>query len=204
MNTIEITYKNKIKKWSDLVKAAKDQFIHYEKVEGIDWKTYDFSIDCAEDQMKFKDMLQIRCIEELTEASIAFKEGSYDHFKEEISDVINFFISAMIMIDYKMPEPYLKLEDKSELYFNYLDELDIHHDFYIIIEKIGYLCNLLKNRPWAQSNYLVSMIDFEERCKDLYDSFWKMISGLGFSTHEVLEMFERKYEVNKWRISTGY
>jgi len=204
MNTIEISYKKKIKNWNDLIKAAKNQFIQYEKVEGIDWGKYDFSIDCAEDQMKFKDMLQIRCIEELTEASIAFKEGEYEHFKEEISDVINFFLSAMIMIDYKLEEPILSNEDQSKLFFGYMDELDIHHYFYIIIEKIGYLCNLLKNRPWAQSNYLVSMIDFNERCEDLYKTFWDLISSLGFSKLSILEMFERKYEVNKWRMKTGY
>ena len=79
--------------------------MNYEKLEGRDWKKYDFSIDCAEDQMLFKDMLQIRCIEELTEASIAFKEGSYEHFKEEITDALNFYLSAMVMYGYEMKKP---------------------------------------------------------------------------------------------------
>ena len=107
-------------------------------------------------------------------------------------------------VDYKLEEPILSNEDQSDIFFNYFDELGVHHYFYIVIEKIGYLCNLLKNRPWAQSNYLVSMIDFNERCEDLYKTFWDLISSLGFSNLSILEMFERKYEVNKWRMKTGY
>ena len=85
MNTLEINYKHKINSFDDLWKYAKKQFIEYEKLEGRDWKNYDFSIDCAEDQMLFKDMLQIRCIEELTEASVAFENGEKEHFYEEKS-----------------------------------------------------------------------------------------------------------------------
>lgn len=204
MNTLEINYKNQIKNWNDFKKYAKQQFVNYEKLEGRNWKKYDFSIDCAEDQMLFKDMLQIRCIEELTEASIAFKEEEFEHFKEEITDALNFFISAMVMIDYDLKEPVLRDSSHSKVLFSYMDELDIHHFFYKIIEKIGYLCNLLKNRPWAQSNYLVSMVDFNERLDDLYNAFWTLIRDLGFSKQEIFELFERKYEVNKWRIQTGY
>ena len=204
MNTLEINYKGKIKNWEDFVKAAKEQFVNYEKLEGRDWKKYDFSIDCAEDQMLFKDMIQIRCIEELTEASIAFNEGEFEHFKEEITDALNFFISSMVMIEYDMKKPSFLKNSCSKEMFSMLDELDIHHFFYIIIEKIGYLCNLLKNRPWAQSNYLVSLTDFNERLNDLWKEFWELIRILGFNEQEVYELFERKFEVNKWRIRTGY
>lgn len=203
MNITEVDYKGYIKNWNDFQKYAKLQFEAYEKLEGRDWKNYDFSIDCAEDQALFKDMLQIRFIEELTEASIAFKENDYEHFKEEIADAINFFISAMTMINY-FEKVNINIRSNSALIFNYLDELDINHNFYIIIEKVGYLCNLLKNRPWAQSNYLVSMTDFNERLHDLWLTFWRTLKGFGFSENQVFELFERKYEVNKWRMKTGY
>ena len=206
MNTLEIKYKGIIKNWFSFINIAKLQFVNYEKLEGRNWKKYDFSIDCSEDQSLFKDMLQIRCIEELTEASIAFKENSYDHFKEEITDALNFYLSSMVMCNYsKMnKEPLLPKKSQSYNIFKMLTDGEIHYMFYSIIEKIGYLCNLLKNRPWAQSNYLVSMTDFNERLDDLWLSFWRMIYNLGISRDEVFELFERKYEVNKWRIKTGY
>ena len=76
--------------------------------------------------------------------------------------------------------------------------------FYYIIDAIGDLCNLLKNRPWAQSNYLVSMYDFDERVKKLWIIFWNVIGWLGINKEQLFEMFERKYLVNVWRIQTGY
>ena len=88
--------------YDDLYKYAMKQFIEYEKLEGINnWKEYDFSIDCSNDQMKFKDMLQIRCIEELTEATHAM--DNKEHFFEEMTDATNFFLSAycMLGIDFK-------------------------------------------------------------------------------------------------------
>ena len=205
MNTLEINIKNKIRSWDDLYKCAKKQFLEYEKLEGIDWKKYDFSIDCAEDQMRFKDMLQIRCIEELTEATDALWNFESDHFLEEVTDALNFFLSAYCMLGvdfHEFSDPQLKLVDNKRD-----DEItydDCAYYFYLIVQDIGNLCNLLKNRPWAQSNYLVSMIDFNERLHSLWDTFWNVIWWLGLRPEGIFELFERKYEVNKWRIKTGY
>ena len=100
MNTLEIQIKHKIKTWNDFYYTLRKQFLMYEKIEGIEnWKDYDFSIDCSEDQIKFKDMLQVRFIEELTEASEAILENEKEHFLEEITDSVNFFISAFCMLD---------------------------------------------------------------------------------------------------------
>lgn len=205
MNTTEIKMQHIIHSFDDLYKYAMKQFVEYEKLEGIDnWKEYDFSIDCSQDQMKFKDMLQIRCIEELTEATHALDNG--DHFYEEVTDALNFFLSAYCMLGVDFNDlPNAKtiiVQNKSKTYditFNNCSKL-----FYLIINDIGDLCNLLKNRPWAQSNYLVSMLDFEERLKKLWITFWIVIAKLGMNQEQIFEMFERKYLVNKWRIKTGY
>ena len=216
MNTIEVKVKGLIKNWDDLYKYAYKQFVAYEKLEGIkDWKKYDFSIDCAEDQMKFKDMLQIRCIEELTEATHAL--DNYDHFLEEITDAINFFLSAYCMLgvdfkDFCYPDEIIQFY-AFEFNFNNLNmgpsvfshPMDILYSrFYNIIDCIGNLCNLLKNRPWTQSNYLVSMLDFKERLNELWLCFWDTINWLKLTDEKIFELFERKYLVNQWRMKTGY
>lgn len=204
MNTLEIKTKKKIKSFNDIYKYAKKQFFEYEKLEGIkDWKKYDFSIDCSEDQFKFKDMLQIRFIEELTEASAALNEP--DHFWEEITDALNFFLSAYLMIDLSFeelpkPEVYLKSSDKREVP-NFARYSQIT---YLLIHDVGNLCNLLKNRPWAQSNYLVSMIDFNERLLKLWIDFWRWLGQLGLDKDTLFDLFERKVTVNNWRRKTGY
>ena len=206
MNTTEIKIKGVINSFDDLYKYAMKQFLGYEKIEGIDnWKEYDFSIDCSQDQMKFKDMLQIRCIEELTEATHAL--DNEDHFYEEITDALNFFLSAYCMLgvdfnSFESPEQILKeytWKIRSPITFNTCSV-----EFYKIIDDIGYLCNLLKNRPWAQSNYLVSMFDFNNRLKALWKDFWVMIGHFGLTKEQIFELFERKYLVNQFRIKTGY
>lgn len=204
MNTLEIKTKNQIKNFKDFYEFGKKQFLTYEKIEGIsNWESYDFSIDCSEDQFKFKDMLQIRFIEELTEASQALNEP--EHFWEEITDSLNFFISAFIMIDIdfnKLPSPENYLKNKDERKVPNFKEFSILT--YPLIHNVGCLCNLLKNRPWAQSNYLVSLIDFNERLEELWISFWKYLGELGIDKNTLFDLFERKILVNQWRIQTGY
>ena len=205
MNTTEIKLKHIINSFDDLYKYAMKQFLNYEKIEGINnWKEYDFSIDCSEDQMKFKDMLQIRCIEELTEATHAL--DNEDHFYEEVTDALNFFLSAYCMLgvnfkDFKDPEE-IRKETIVEHWVK--DYSWISGLFYKIVDDIGDLCNLLKNRPWAQSNYLVSMYDFDLRLHKLWNTFWSVLTRLALSKEQIFEMFERKYLVNDWRIKTGY
>lgn len=205
MNTTEIKLQHIINSFDDLYKYAMKQFLEYEKLEGIDnWKEYDFSIDCSQDQMKFKDMLQIRCIEELTEATHALDND--DHFYEEVTDALNFFLSAYCMLGidfkgFKDPERILKETVPAGYVMHYSW---IGNIFYDIVNDIGDLCNLLKNRPWAQSNYLVSMYDFDIRLHKLWETFWSVLARLALSKEQIFEMFERKYLVNKWRIKTGY
>ena len=202
MNTTEIKVKNLIKSFEDLYKYAKKQFIEYEKIEGIDnWKEYSFSIDCSQDQLKFKDMLQIRCIEELTEATHAL--DNEEHFYEEVTDSLNFFLSAYIMLDVD----FNKLENPENILTGYKcvwSHSQIKLLFYNIVDDIGDLCNLLKNRPWSQSNYLVSMYDFDIRLNKLWKTYWSVLSDLGLDKEDIFNMFEKKYQVNKWRIKTGY
>ena len=206
MNTTEIKTKNIIRSFNDLYKYARKQFLEYEKIEGIDdWEEYSFSIDCSKDQAKFKDMLQIRFIEELTEATHAL--DNKEHFYEEITDAINFFLSAYCMLDinFKDLTSPLKFLNEENLIAKIIYPYKTYClEFYPIIDAVGDLCNLLKNRPWAQSNYLVSMFDFNEKLNVLWDMFWKMLGDIGLSSKDIFDLFERKYLVNKWRIKTGY
>ena len=209
MNTNDVKFNGEIKSFDELYKAAKDQFVMYEKLEGIDnWEDYDFSIDCSCDQLKFKDMLQIRFIEELTEASIAMDENE-EHYWEEIGDALNFFLSSYVMlgVDFnKLTSPESILVNHTRAFRRikpvYKDEYSTH--VYPIIEKVGYLCNLLKNRPWTQSNFLVSITDFDERLNELWVEFWSFFNYMRVSPTEVFEMFWKKYQVNIHRIETGY
>lgn len=218
MNTTEIKKRIKINSFDELYDYARKQFLTYEKLEGVipeateeAWAKYDFSIDCSEDQRLFKDMLQIRFIEELAEASVEVE--NLDHYLEELSDATNFFLSACVMlgVDFnrlKSPETWLYKED-------WLKQCEVPEPvilgeyirdkmFWKVAEDVGMLCNLLKNRQWSQSNYLVSLEDFHERFLILWEDFWKILGEAGITKKKLFDMFERKYSVNFFRIETGY
>ena len=213
MNTTDVEVKGFIRSFDDLYMYAKEQFLMYEKLEGIDdWEAYDFCIDCPEDQAKFKDMLQIRFIEELTEATKTL--DNVEHLKEELTDALNFFLSAFVMVgadfsNLPKPEsmlpPYYSLESGRDFGRGKFEDItDVWSETYRVIEAVGYLCNLLKNRPWAQSNYLVSMLDFNKRLLSLWCNFWRYLFIWGLDKNTIFEMFERKFEVNCFRVETGY
>lgn len=216
MNTTEVKVKGIIRSFDDLFFYAKKQFLEYEKLEGIeDWEEHDFSIDCSADQMRFKDMLQIRCVEELTEATHAL--DNEEHFFEEVTDALNFFLSAYCMLgadlsSFSDPKEILgggPVKAKKLTGFSGPDRSlegikGLYAAFYQIVDAIGDLCNLLKNRPWAQSNYLVSMYDFDLRLSKLWGVFWSVMHWLGLREERIFELFERKYEVNRFRIRSGY
>ena len=209
MNTNDIKFNGEIKSFDDLFKFAREQFLNYEKIEGInDWEAYDFSIDCSEDQMKFKDMLQIRFIEELTEASIAMDENEPTHFWEEITDALNFFLSAYVMlgVDFKkFPNPEDYLYNTKYGFIKMIPSDDIFSLWtYPVIEAVGYLCNLLKNRPWTESNYLVSMYDFNNRLEYLWEKFWCYLNNFYLSPADIFEMFYKKFKVNEVRRDSNY
>ena len=75
---------------------------------------------------------------------------------------------------------------------------------YPLIHNVGNLCNLLKNRPWTQSNYLVSLFDFNKRLEKLWINFWKYLGNLGIDKITLFDLFERKILVNRFRMKTGY
>jgi hypothetical protein len=208
MNTLEVQVEHHIETLDEFYQTAKEQFLSYEKLEGIpDWGAHDFSIDCADDQARFKDMLEIRFVEELTEASACLNEG-IEHFLEEITDSINFLLSAYIMAGYSpltdLPsiESFLAKDFIGIIKPNSIDDMAI--PAYNLVHRVGWACNLLKNRPWAQSNYLVDLLQFKERLVDLWIYFWKWIGSLGIDKKMLFDLFERKVEVNKFRIQTGY
>lgn len=208
MNTQEIQVKHHIRSWPEFYDVARKQFLAYEKLEGIpDWEAHDFSIDCADDQARFKDMLEIRFVEEITEASACLDEG-IEHFLEEITDSINFLLSAYIMAGYDplrdLPEiqDFLSLSSNGVKKPGSIDEMAI--PAYNLVHRVGWTCNLLKNRPWAQSNYLVDLLQFKERMTDLWIYFWTWIGSLGINKIMLFDLFERKVEVNRFRIKSGY
>lgn len=207
MNTKNVKVTIEVKNFEDMYNHAYEQFLAFNKVEGVDWKADEFSIDDSKDQMRLKQFLQIRFCEELAEATE--DTGNLDHYFEEIADAFNFLLTAFIMIGKTIDD----FPEWVETYF--IDEARTkskiqeksHNGYrlYRVIEKAHLLCNLLKNRPWTQTQFLVSRADFEERLWKLWHE-WNMYLAdyLGIPFSKILKVFAEKKCVNMFRIETKY
>ena len=96
MNTQDIEVNIKINNIEDMYKYAKLQFEAFNKVEHRPSYNdgYIFNIDDPNDQMWFKQFIQMRFCEELAEAEEA--RSNDQHFMEELTDAFNFLLAATI------------------------------------------------------------------------------------------------------------
>lgn len=185
----------------------KKMFYKFMELEGIsNWKEYNFSIDTAADQTIFKDVLQIRFIEELTEATTS--GCIIDHFEEEIIDSFNFLLSGLVALDMKLedlPEWKDRKRNKLKLWFILKYRRNkLNAETYKVVEKVGLLTNLLKSRPWAQNQLLVDSMMFNKRLVDLWVQFNEYINWLGIDLDTLYKLWYQKSEINYFRLKTGY
>lgn len=185
----------------------KKMFYKFMELEGIpNWKEYNFSIDTAADQSIFKDVLQIRFIEELTEATTS---GTVlDHFEEEIIDSFNFLLSSLVALDKELSElPQWKDRKRNKLKLWWILRFrrnKLNAESYKIVEKVGLLTNLLKSRPWAQNQLLVDSLLFNRRLIDLWVQFNHYINWLGIDLATLYRLWYQKSQINYFRLKTGY
>jgi hypothetical protein len=189
----------------------------------------EFDIDIYEDQMLLKDFLLVRAVEEITEAGAAIKANHVEHYKEEIIDVFNFLVETAIILNYPIDTPMFPEDTKADPVVAYLKEgdyvqkyvhsLDNDYDdetnrkyrvqsmqceLYNLIQDIGELTNVLKLRPWRQSQYPVDLMTFKQRWVEVWHQFWLMLRWQGFGFEEFKEVWSKKYQVNKFRIDSNY
>lgn len=162
-------------------------------------KITDFDINTYQDQQIFKDFLQIRFTEELTEAFADTTNTS--HFKEEITDAFNFLISSYIISGY---EHFLDWEEDLNPCVDYTNKDLLSIRFWNIVQSVGDVCNLLKNRPWRMSQYLVDLHIFEKKYRKLWKDFNALCNFLNISRKELFENWSLKYQVNSFRLDTKY
>lgn len=185
----------------------------------------EFDIDIYEDQMLLKEFLLERVVEEITEAYSAFRAEHYEHYLEEIVDVFNFLIETHILIkniiindkvsldniynSFKLYEKHIKLP---YYLYNVNHRVDsgsicrdkIRADLFDITQSIGELTNLLKQRPWRESQYPVDLLTFRNRWIEVINLFFNtlIVQGIGFDI--LSNVWSKKYQVNKFRIESNY
>lgn len=161
-----------------------------------------FDLDCHEDQEVFKKYCW-RITEELGEALEAAYNREKDHVLEEFIDAFNFTIELFLLIGW---EPYKQLEPQGVVA---LKDKSVHvgrtaECMQEIVYDLTMCANLLKNRQWRQSQYLVDMHVFEKRMQTLWRTIFIAAGDLGLTEKDLYDLWTLKYQVNKFRIETKY
>lgn len=195
--------------FKEIFQRQKELFERFMLIEKLDYK--DFDINCLWDQQLLKDFLQIRFIEELTEATM--DTNHYDHFEEEITDALNFLVEAYIIYGWNEKNLDLWLDPSKE--FNSIVSIDenglmtynpmiLNYYLWKTVEQVGRTCNLLKNRLWKESQYLVDLYLFEPNFKEIWNCFNQVCRLVGINKRRLWELWSLKYQVNLMRIETKY
>lgn len=155
-----------------------------------------FDIDSFEDQEIFKKYCW-RITEELMEA--LEDRNNVNHFREELIDGFNFMIELYLLYgwsfeDMEKPKPGDLFDVKGTVEDRVLK----------VIYQLGTTANLLKNRQWRRSQYLVDLYLFEPRFKKIWVEYIKIFILLDITTEEIQKLWSLKYQVNLFRINSNY
>lgn len=193
MNTQD--FKPSIKSWEEIYSRQGELQLMYRPY--FKERIANFDINTLEDQELFKKLCW-QIVEELAEAKDAIEwELDDEHFDEELIDAFNFTLELYQLygmapsFDWTLPK-------------GAQDSEDFAGDMLTLIGNIGMAANCLKNREWRQSQYLVDLVVFEDRLKEIWTSFVTMFEHLGLSENRVKELWSLKYQVNLFRIKSKY
>ena len=194
----------------EIIKKQKEIMFAFEP--NLKQRVEEFDIDIYEDQMLLKEFLLERVVEEITEAYSAFRAEHYEHYLEEIVDVFNFLIETHILLQnvVDLPMHSLKYEDYTNLPEYLYPKIGpyrrsfIRRDLFDIIQEIGELTNLLKQRPWRDSQYPVDLLTFKKRWVKVLNLFFNTLIQQGIGFDILSDIWSKKYQVNKFRIDSNY
>lgn len=170
-------------------KQKEIKFLYEPEAKGI---FTHFDIDTYEDQEIFKKYCW-RITEELMEALEDRKNES--HFREELIDGFNFLIELYLLYGWGINN----LPQSIQLTSYSVDEKVMD-----IVYQLGITANLLKNRQWRRSQYLVDLYVFESRFKTIWVLYLNLFYQLNMTTDDICELWSLKYQVNLFRISSNY
>ncbi len=118
-----------------------------------------------------------------------------NHFREELIDGFNFLIELYLLYGWDLKN----LPSTIQLNACSIDEKVLN-----VVYQLGVTANLLKNRQWRRSQYLVDLYIFESRFKKIWENYLNIFYALGMTMEEVCDLWSLKYQVNLFRINSNY
>ena len=158
-------------------------------------------LDDKRGQARIKDF-SWRITEELGEALDALNNEPGElgklHFHEELIDGLHFLTEMTILTGVDTSTWTLKdLIDKSHK----KDLNDLVAEF---IQTLGMMCNCLKNKPWKQSMMKTNKENFYKHLEDVWIYYISILVSQGFTDEDIIDIYFRKSQVNKFRQRSNY
>jgi len=197
----------------------KKLMIKYHAIElknGINYPSAPWNLDDRVVQYIIKDMFW-RTTEELAEAVEIIPslfhlkkwrvfwntEVSIRHFFEELADALHFLVEASIIVGLE-PRTEVEILFGPPLKFNANDDLNIEELIADIIFSMGFAANVLKNKPWKQTQMPTDIEKFKNKLIATWRRFVILWQELGCSQEDVYVLYIKKHNVNVWRQNTNY
>lgn len=152
-----------------------------------------FDLDTFEDQEIFKKYCW-RITEELMEA--LEDRNNVNHFREELIDGFNFLIELYLLYGWNFSD--MTPINEPPTY----STIDVQ--VMKVVYQLGVTANLLKNRQWRQSQYLVDIFLFEPRLKEIWNQYMQIFAILKMGYEDIQKLWSLKYQVNLFRINSNY
>ena len=180
------------------------------------------NLDDKRGQARLKDFAW-RITEEVGEALDSLHSGDKDHYYEELIDGLH-FLTEMSWLAGITPsgifrnvferEPTSE-EDMLETFVVRSQQQTVKFDIGIpspsdiafkvmnLVEALGMTCNCLKNKPWKQSNMVTDRNAFYQNFSIVWKVYIALLS-LELSAEEIVDVYLRKSQVNKFRQRSNY
>ena len=187
------------KTFKAVMQAQKELFGKYTEIEGqsgieLGLLPKDRNIDSPLTQYVIKDFAW-RVVEEVAEAIEAHNAGDILHMKEELADSLHFLMELFILAN--ISEDSVNVVRKTKA-------LDAGWGTYYFTQEIGCAMNCLKQKPWKQTHVVTDVNKFYAILLRVLYAWQGLVVSYGSSVDEILGIYYKKHEVNKFRQRSGY
>jgi dimeric dUTPase (all-alpha-NTP-PPase superfamily) len=176
-----------------------DRSVQY-RIKDMFWRVTEELIEAIDSKATTQDILDwAECWEDKTEVR---------HFFEELADAWHFLLEASLLANLWEPLELHEIEvwknSKLPCTLLSMSRNKLKLLIFDIIESMGLAANMLKNKPWKQTDVPTDVTRFKRELVITWKSFIELWRVCNCSLNDVYVFYALKNKVNHWRQKTNY
>jgi hypothetical protein len=178
----------------------------YKEIEGM--PDFPMDIQTKETQIWIKDFMW-RVTEELMEAYEAKVNGEEEHYLEELSDALHFYMEIFVLLDYKpkalKSDDFLKTLIHSFIMDQIIQPFEVSNKIFWCVFHLGIAANFLRNKKWKVTQVFVDEKQFYQELVEGLTHLLTLIIDAGVDSKiGLLNLYYKKFQVNQFRQRSKY